>query len=116
MYTLFIIIHVIICILIIGAVLLQTSKGGGFGGIFGSSGEVIFSTPSGSSFIRKATIGLAIGFGVTSLMLTVLSKARMYSSVVMEEVQRMGPQSPAPSQPQGQQPAQEQKAPSPAKK
>ncbi|MBI4370297.1 MAG: preprotein translocase subunit SecG [Elusimicrobia bacterium] len=91
MYTIFMTIHVTLCVLIIVSILLQSSKGGGFGGIFGSSGEVIFSTPSGSSFIRKLTAGFAIAFGVTSLSLTIMSRRSMYKSAVLEEIRKLPP-------------------------
>ncbi|MBI2070087.1 MAG: preprotein translocase subunit SecG [Elusimicrobia bacterium] len=113
MYTIFTVIHVITCVLIVAAVLLQSGRSGGFAGVFGSSGEVIFSTPSGSSFLRKLTTGLAVVFGVTSLTLAVLSKARMYRSVVLEQgaVSQPAPQRQqqaqpaAPAQPQPSTPA-----------
>ena len=94
MYTIFVFIHVLLCLLLIVSVLLQSSKGGGFGGIFGSSGEVIFSTPSGSSFIRKLTAGFALAFGITSLSLTVMSRRQMYRSAVLDEIRKIPPQPP----------------------
>ena len=99
MYTIFTVIHIISCFLIIVIVLLQSGRSGGFQGVFGSSGEVIFSTPSGSSFLRKATAVLGIVFGVTSLTLTVFTKSRMYHSIVLEQAARAGQsQPPAPAQ------------------
>ena len=97
-YSLFVVIHVVVCFLMVIGILMQTGKSGGFQGIFGSSGEVIFSTPSGASFLRKVTIGLAAAFGITSLVLTVQTKRRMYRSV-LEQVPVSAPtQTPPPAQ------------------
>ncbi len=101
-------IHITTCILLVIGILLQASKGGGFSGIFGSSGEVIFSTPSSSSFLRKATWGLALMFGLTSVTLTMLTKARMFHSVVLEQPAGPPPTGPAPQTQQQPAPAQPQ--------
>src|SRR3989338_2779982 len=97
MYNLLVILHMTVCFLLVVIVLLQSGRSGGFQGIFGSSGEVIFSTPSGSSFLRKVTIGFAVAFGVSSLTLTIMTKSRMYLSVIFEEP-LAAPQTPPPGQ------------------
>ena len=75
--------HVLVCVLMILLVLLQSGKGGGFSGIFGgSSGDAVFSAPSGSQFLRKVTTWLAIGFFCTSLSLTYLTAHRSGRSVM----------------------------------
>lgn len=90
MYSLVLTVHVAVCFLMVVVVLFQAGRSGGFQGIFGSSGEVIFSTPSGSSFLRKLTIGFGITFGVTSLILTILTKSRTFSSVTLEHPVAVG--------------------------
>jgi len=84
MYSFILTIHIIVCFLMVITILFQAGRSGGFQGIFGSSGEVIFSTPSGSSFLRKLTIGCGVAFGVTSLVLTVMTRARISQSVTLE--------------------------------
>ncbi|MFC1520862.1 preprotein translocase subunit SecG [Elusimicrobiota bacterium] len=103
------VIHIVACALIIVVILLQSGKSGGFQGIFGSSGEVIFSTPSGSSFMRKATAILAITFAVTSLSLVTMTRRRLMRSVTLEHPVAV-PQAPA----QPQQSPQQQKQQPPA--
>lgn len=120
MYTVFIVIHVVVCVLLVASILLQSGRSAGFQGIFGSSGEVIFSTPSGSSFLRKATIALGVVFGITSITLTVFTRSRMYRSVVLEQAVQAASQQPAPAAPAqqppaGAPPAQPQNPPAPAK-
>src|SRR5262247_1299174 len=82
MYSVILSIHVIVCVLVILVVLLQSGKGAGFAGLFGGGGgDALFSAPSGSSFVRKLTTGLAIAFFATSLFLTYMSARRGLGSV-----------------------------------
>ncbi|MGC9070681.1 MAG: preprotein translocase subunit SecG [Elusimicrobiales bacterium] len=76
MFSFFLIIHVIICFLLIISILLfQTSKGSALS-MFGGGGDSLFSSPSGSSFIKKFTLYLAIAFAVNSVILTLLYPTR----------------------------------------
>jgi preprotein translocase subunit SecG len=57
---------------------------GGFGGIFGGGGiDQIFSSSSGSMFLKKVTIVLAIIFVITTLGLTVFSSRPSVESIMM---------------------------------
>jgi preprotein translocase subunit SecG len=77
LFSLLLSIHVVICVLVILAVLIQSGKGAGFAGMFGGGGgDALFSAPSGSMFIRKVTTGLAVAFFVSSLFLTFLGARR----------------------------------------
>lgn len=73
MYTVIVVIHVIVALLLILVVLLQSGKAGGLGNIFGGGSEQLFSTPSGTAFMRKTTIALALFFVITSITLTFLT-------------------------------------------
>ena len=78
-------IHVVACVLVILAVLLQSGKGAGFSGIFGGGGsDAVFSAPSGSQFIRKVTAGFAIAFFTSSLLLTYLGARKGVRTVTRE--------------------------------
>ena len=79
MYTLIIIIHVIISILLIIAVLLQSGKGGGLIESF-SAAESIFGTKT-PVFMARLTTVLVVLFFVTTLSLAFLSKQRTKSLV-----------------------------------
>lgn len=87
MYAFFLILHVIVSVILIVVILIQTGKGAGIGGIFGGGNDALFSAPSGSAFMKKLTIGLALGFACTTIILTVLHSRRTTSSVF----QRVGP-------------------------
>lgn len=83
MYYIVLVLHILICVSLILIVLLQAGKGSGIAGLFGGGGgDALFSAPSGSAFIKKLTTILAISFAGTSLLLTILTTARGYRSVL----------------------------------
>ncbi|MCX7905734.1 MAG: preprotein translocase subunit SecG [Elusimicrobiales bacterium] len=76
MFVFFLIIHVIICFLLILSILLfQTSKGSALS-MFGGGGDSLFSSPGGTTFIKKFTMFLAIAFAINSVILTVIYPLR----------------------------------------
>ena len=84
MYNFIFILHIVVAfILIISIVAFQTSKGSALS-MFGGGGDNLFSANSGTTFIRKFTIGVAIMFGATSILLTILSSNLKMKSVVQE--------------------------------
>ncbi len=85
LFSLVLSVHVVACVFVILAVLLQSGKGAGMSGIFGGGGsDAVFSAPSGTSFIKKVTAGLAVSFFITSLLLTYLGSRRGVRSVTRE--------------------------------
>lgn len=80
MYTFLLTVHVVACFGMILFVLLQTGRGAGLS-MFGGGGDSLINTPTGSSFMKKFTAGLAATFAVTSLFLTLLSDRTGMSSV-----------------------------------
>lgn len=95
LHLILLVLHVIACLLLMLVILVQTSKGGGLGSMFGGgSSDALFSAPSGSSFMRKLTTGLAAAFIFTSLSLTYLAAHRGLRTVT----QNM-PYYPAPGNP-----------------
>ena len=80
MYAFLMTVHVLACLGMILFVLLQTGRGAGLS-MFGGGGDSLINTPSGSSFMKKFTAGLAATFAVTSLLLTLLSDRTGLSSV-----------------------------------
>ena len=80
MYHFLLTVHVTACLGMILFVLLQTGRGAGLS-MFGGGGDSLINTPSGSSFMKKFTAGLAATFAVTSLFLTLLSDRTGLSSV-----------------------------------
>ena len=83
MFELFLVIHVLACILIIFFVLLQSGRGAELGAAFGSVGQA--NTVRGSmTGVGKITTGVAVVFMLTSLTLAYLSSDSARDSVVRD--------------------------------
>ncbi len=80
LYHLLMTVHVTACLLLILIILLQTGRGAGLA-VFGGGTDSLINTPTGSSFMRKATGILAGTFAATSLVLTLLSSRSEMRSV-----------------------------------
>jgi preprotein translocase subunit SecG len=74
MQNVLLVIHLIICVVLIGAILLQRSEGGalGIGGSGGGGGNLFSARGVGNGLTRLTAI-LAVAFFVTSLTLTILA-------------------------------------------
>jgi preprotein translocase subunit SecG len=74
MQNILLIVHLIIAVVLIGAILLQRSEGGalGIGGSGGGGGNLFSARGVGNGLTRLTAI-LAVGFFVTSTVLTVLA-------------------------------------------
>ena len=96
MYSIILVIHVIACIGLILIVLLQTGKSGGMAGLFGGGGaDQVFSAPSGTAFIKKATAIMAVVFVCSSLLLTILTSRKGFNSVTNQLPPMAAPAAPA---------------------
>jgi preprotein translocase subunit SecG len=96
MYSLFVFVHIVVCVGLILVVLFQAGKGAGLGNIFGGGGggDQLFSAPSGTAFIKKVTTAMAIVFIITSVMLTILSSRNSRRSL-LESLPGGSPSGPA---------------------
>jgi len=107
------VVHVIVCIALILIILLQTGKGADIGAVFGGgSSQTVFGSTGAATFLSKFTIGAAVVFMVTSIVLTYFSGR----GAVVQERSLMTEQSTpvsAPVVPQSQEqgPVKEQSAP-----
>jgi len=82
MYTLILIIHFIVCLLLIMLVLLQSGKGSA-AGIFGASGaDNLFASPTAFNAVNKFTAILALVLMGTSIFLTMASHKKASSSIM----------------------------------
>lgn len=75
MYTLLLIIHVLIAILLIVTILMQTDKGNALGSAFGGGmgGSNLFGARTAATMLSKFTTGLAVAFFVVTLLITLSS-------------------------------------------
>ena len=77
------IIHVLICLFIIGVVLLQSGKGAEIGASFGGGGSgSVFGAGGGGNVMTRITTGAAIIFMLTSLALAYFSGHSGGSSIM----------------------------------
>ncbi|PIS46806.1 MAG: preprotein translocase subunit SecG [Elusimicrobia bacterium CG08_land_8_20_14_0_20_51_18] len=84
MYAFFMTLHLIVCLVLVVSILLfQSSKGSALA-MFGGGGDSLFSTPSGTDFMKKFTAGVAVAFAVTSMLLTIMAPRTRYKSVVQD--------------------------------
>ena len=84
MYTVLIVIHVLICFLMIGAILLQSGKGAEIGASFGGSSQTVLGSRGPANFLSKFTVVVAAVFMLTALSLAILAKERTFSSTVID--------------------------------
>ena len=86
MTTLFVIIHVIVCLALIMIVLLQTGKGADMGAAFGGGGsQTLFGASGASTFLTKATTAAAVIFMLTSLILAYKAGNRTGGSILTDQ-------------------------------
>ena len=97
LYTLIVIVHVFICFLMIGAILLQSGKGAEIGASFGGSSQTVFGSRGPANFLSKLTVIVAAVFMLTSLSLAILAKERNMASTVIDLNKKT--ESPAPAAP-----------------
>lgn len=72
--TLVLVIHVIVCMALILIILLQTGKGADIGAAFGGgSSQTVFGSGGATTFLSKVTVGAAVLFMITSIVLTYFS-------------------------------------------
>jgi preprotein translocase subunit SecG len=73
MITFLVVLHVVICVLLVVAVLLQFGKGAEMGAVMGGgASQAVFSSSAKGNFMTKLTSILAIGFMINSIVLTTL--------------------------------------------
>ncbi len=111
MFTLVMVVHIIVSIVLIISVLLQMGKGASIGSTFGStSSQTLFGSSGPASMLAKVTTGSAVVFMLTSLFLTYNSSKHRSSSImsdapaITQPAQPAAPSEvPAADKPQGQQ-------------
>jgi preprotein translocase subunit SecG len=109
MFVILLTLHVLICLVLVVAILIQSGKGGGLVSAFGTSGgHAIFGGRGAATFLSKATTILGAGFMVTSLLLAVLSGAGVAGGqkkgALEKEAERAGSEVPQSLPPAGQSP------------
>jgi len=88
MEILLLIVHISVCLALIGIVLIQGGKGSEMGAAFGGSSQTLFGSRGAATFLGKATTVVAVVFMITSLLLALVSvkKSTVGTSGIMEQV------------------------------
>jgi preprotein translocase subunit SecG len=98
MYIVLIVIHVLICFLMVGGILLQSGKGAEIGASFGGSSQTVFGSRGPANFLSKFTVVVAAIFMITSLSLAIMARDRTFSSTVID-LKKKETSQPAPETP-----------------
>jgi preprotein translocase subunit SecG len=94
MIYLFTVLHVVVCFVLIGIILLQPGKGADLAGAFGGQGSQTAFGPRGTvNILTKVTTWAAIIFAITSLSLTVLVARHSTGHSVLQGIQSAPAQS-----------------------
>lgn len=99
------ILHILVCLALIGIVLIQGGKGAEVGATFGAgASQTIFGASGGQTFIAKMTTGAAIIFMLTSLSLAMFwgqpgSESIMPGQMAPAQTQQAAPADAQPTAP-----------------
>lgn len=73
--------HIILCVVLIGLVLVQQGKGADLGAAMGGGANTVFGAGGATNFIVRLTTGVAVAFMITSIIM-VKSYSSMRNSAV----------------------------------
>ncbi len=96
MDTLLTIVHVVVCLFLVGIVLLQHGKGADIGATFGGSSQSLFGSEGPLPLLNKITTAVAVIFMLTSVTLAYFSSQSSTSSVMTGVKVEQPVQSPQP--------------------
>ncbi|MBW8057671.1 MAG: preprotein translocase subunit SecG [candidate division NC10 bacterium] len=95
MHTMFVILHALLALSLIGVILVQTGKGADIGAAFGGgSSQTVFGARGPTTFLHRLTIILAVLIMVTSIVLTIHATRLGPASVIPEEPAQTAPAAP----------------------
>jgi preprotein translocase subunit SecG len=111
-YFVLVILHVIVCLVLMGVILLQSGQAADIAGAFGGSGsQTAFGPRGAATFLSRATTWCAVMFMFTSMALAVHVRTTSGGAgrSILEQFSRPAPKSAAPAPiPQPQQPPTQQ--------
>jgi preprotein translocase subunit SecG len=100
-FTFLVLLHVLVCLVLIGVILLQSGKAADIAGAFGGSGsQTAFGPRGAATFLSRATTWCAVMFMFTSMALAVhVSTAGGGGRSVLEQFSKPAPTPAAPAKP-----------------
>ena len=98
MYIALLVLHIIVSLLLIGAVLIQSGKGSSLANIFGGGGmETVFGAET-PTILNRITGILAIIFIVSSLVLAITPGKLTRKSILKQQIKKIEKKIPPPSE------------------
>lgn len=82
MTTFLTIVHVTVCLMMVGLILIQQGKGADIGAAFGGGSHTLFGGRGATSFLTKVTVSCATIFVITSLSLAIVARNTSTNSVI----------------------------------
>lgn len=102
MFTAFVVgLHILVCVILVLMILLQSGKGADIGAVFGGgSSQTVFGSAGAGGFLSKVTIGAAVTFMLTSIVLSYYSgrAVPVEQSVVAGQSSPGAPAAPGPGE------------------
>jgi len=95
-YIVVVILHLLVCFILMGVVLLQAGKGAEVGATFGGSSQTVFGSRGAAPFLSKLTIGAAAFYMITSLTLSILTKGNSVIPLVTDKKETQSKPAPKP--------------------
>ncbi len=84
--------HILVCVVLVIAVLVQQGKGAEIGAVFGGgASSTVFGSRGAGNFLTKITTGAAITFMLTSLALSYLANTQANRSIFGDEIETEAP-------------------------
>lgn len=97
METLFLVIHLMLAVALIGIIMLQRSEGG-LGGLGGGAGSGLMTARGTANFLTRTTTILATGFMITSICLALMATNRTSAGSIADQIKMEVPAETAPAQ------------------
>lgn len=92
LYLPMLVLHIVVCFLLVGIVLLQRGKGADLGAAFGGASQTVFGARGAESFLGKLTQIAAVVFMLTSLSLAYITSQNLRGSSLEKELTTDQPQ------------------------
>ena len=86
MLSILVILHGTICVLLLLAVMIQQGKGASMG-MLGGASQSWFGPSGAKTILMKITVGLAAGFLLTSMLITLVNSQRRAAPMAPEQAQ-----------------------------
>ncbi len=97
LFNVLLILHIVICLALVGVILAQSGKGGSISSMFGGGGGETFLGATGASkLFAKITTGLAVTFMILCFILAILSTKQYVKSDVTGGTKVVETETPAP--------------------